>query len=168
MKALTKIISFFDRVIDIFAFLAALLLLFMMLSVTFDVFMRFFFNRPQAWTIEFAGYSLLYITFLGTAWVLKKEGHVIIDIILDRLNPRNQNLFNIIISVIGMVISLILVWYGTLVTLDHFRRGVYFYTVLETPTAPILAIIPVGSFLLFIQFARRTYSYVQRWKYNRH
>ena len=104
------------------------------------------------------------IVFLGTAWVLRKEGHVKMELLLNRLKPRAQATANIVASFIGMAISLALIWYGTLVTIDHFQRSMRFPTVLETPITPILAVIPVGSFLLFIQFLRRTYSYAERWR----
>ncbi|MFC2068531.1 TRAP transporter small permease subunit [Chloroflexota bacterium] len=164
MKALSKVAALFDWIINIFAFFAALLLIFIMVSVTSEVILRSFFNRPQVWVIELSEYSLLFIAFLGATWLLRNEGHVKMDLVLKRLAPRIQSIANIINSVFGMVISSVLVWYGALVTWDNYQRGLYFYTILETPTALILVVIPVGSILLFIQFMRRTYGYLERWR----
>jgi TRAP-type C4-dicarboxylate transport system permease small subunit len=157
MKLSTKVNSIFDRTIDLLAFLAAIMIIFTMLLVSAEVVMRYFLRRPIAWDVEITEYLLLYITFLAAAWVLKREGHVRIDILLNRLTPRSQAMLGIITSILGILICGALVWYGTLVTWDHFLRQVtYARSLLEVPYYPILAIIPVGSLLLMLQFVRRT------------
>jgi TRAP-type C4-dicarboxylate transport system permease small subunit len=135
-----------------------------MLSVSADVISRDFLNLPIIWVFDITEYILLYVTFLGTAWVLKNEGHVTIDLLLTRLKPRTQALFGIASSVIGMAISMVVAWYGAQVTWDHLLRGVRDTAMLELPKAPILAIIPIGSFLLVIQFLRRAYGYLGNWQ----
>ncbi len=164
MEALRKLARFFDWIVNAFAFLAAVLLIFIMLSVTSEVVLRTFFNLPQVWVIEFCEYSLLFIAFLGAAWLLRNEGHVKMDLVLKRMGPNKQAIANIVSSAFGIIISLALIYYGTLVTWDNYQRGLYFYTVLQTPTAAILAVIPIGSLLLFIQFIRRTCGYVESWR----
>jgi len=108
--------------------------------------------------------SLLFILFLGAGWLLAKEGHVKVDVLLSQLNPKGQALVNAITSILGAIICLVIVWYGIQCTWDHFQRGVLAHTALELPVAPILAIIPVGSFMLFIQFLRRVYGYIGGWR----
>ena len=104
-------------------------------------------------------YSLLYMTFLGTAWVLKREGHVRMDLVLNRLNPTSQALANVLSSIAGAIICLVITAYGVKVCWDLYQSGQYFAAFLKPPKFIILAIVPVGCFLLFIQFLRRTYGY---------
>jgi len=160
MKILTKFVSIYDRTIDIVAIMAVVILVFVLLSVCAEVFMRYFFNSPLIWVVEVSEESLLYIAFLGTAWVLKKEGHVTMDIVLNRVEHRTQALLGIISSIIGVGICLVLTWYGAKVTWEHWLRGIYQATTLNIPNAYVLVIIPIGSFLFFIQFLRRTYKYI--------
>ena len=160
MKLLAKASAIFDRVIDFLVFLACLLLMFAVVMVGLDVALRYFFGRPIIWAVEITEYSLLYIAFLGAAWLLKKEGHVRVDVVLNLLNPRNQTLVNIITSILGAMVCLVIAWYGAEITWDHFVRGVPSIQLLHTPRFLILMIIPIGSFLLFIQFLRRTYGYL--------
>lgn len=162
MKSLIKIGHILDRIIDAFAFTAGLLLSFILLSVCLEVVMRYFLNRPLQWVIELTEYALLYITFLGTAWLLKREGHITVDVILNRLGPKTRAFLGIFSSVIGIVICVLLVWFGFEVAWDHFQRGVYNPTVLEFPKAPIIAIIPIGSLVLLFQFGRRGYGFLIR------
>ncbi len=160
--------AIFDSIIGMLAFLAGILLSFMMLGVSADVSMRYLLNRPIPWMLEVTEYCLLFITFLGAAWVLKRERHVTIDLVLNRLNPRTQATFNIITSVIGAIVCLVVAWYGAQATWDYFLTGLYRLTFLRPPSALIMAIVPIGSFLLFIQFLRRTHGYLGSWRGLRH
>jgi len=164
MKWLAKASAIFDRILDILVFLACVLLMSAVALVASDVVSRYFFHRPIIWSVEITEYSLLYITFLGTAWLLREEGHVKVDVVLNELNPKNQNLVNIITSILGAMVCLVIAWYGAEITLDHFQRGIPAIEILHTPYFIILGIIPVGSFLLFIQFLRRTHKYLKDWR----
>jgi len=83
------------------------------------------------------------------------------DLVLNRLKPKSRTLVNIITSVIGAIICFILGWYGAGVVWDHFLRGAAKIRMIEVPTAPVEAIIPIGCFLLCLQFLRRAYGYLQ-------
>jgi TRAP-type C4-dicarboxylate transport system permease small subunit len=160
MGAVSKLSHVFDSAITIMARLSDLILMFLMLSVCADVILRYFFNRPQAWIAEISEYLLLYVTFLGAAWVLKNEGHVTVDILIARVSPRTRAVFGIISSVIGAFVFLVVFWFGTLETLDLFKRGVHNPSVLEFPKAPLVAIIPLGSLFFMIQFLRRAFGFL--------
>ncbi len=160
MKLLTKITSVFDRVLVLLAIVAAILIVLIMLAVDVAVVMRYFVGRPLIWVVEVAEHALLFITFLGAAWVLKGEGHVKMDLVVNRLKPRTQAILGIISSIIGIVISWALVWYGVRVSWHEFQRGGY-TPLLEIPTVFIFPIISIGGFLLFIQFARRARGYLR-------
>ncbi len=164
MKLLAKVGTIFDRTVNYLAFVAAVLIIFTMLAVDAEVVMRYFLHRPMIWVMEITEIVLLFITFLGTAWLLRREGHVKVDIVLGRVNPRAQASLNILSSIIGIIVCIVLVWYGTLVSYDYIQGGLFEPTLLEIPKGPLLAIIPVGSFLLLIQFMRRTYGYLQHWR----
>ena len=103
----------------------------------------------------------MYIGFLGATWVLKEEGHIKMDLVVNRLNPRAQAWLNIVTSFIGIIICLIITWYGILVTLHLYQSGQYFAAYLKPPKYIILSVVPLGCLLLFIQFVRRTYGYIK-------
>ncbi|MFC1902627.1 TRAP transporter small permease [Chloroflexota bacterium] len=164
MKLLTKFNAVFDRVLDVSAILTGLLIVFIMVSTNSEIISRKLLNASFLWVVPYSEYSLAYIVFLGTAWLLKREGHVRIDIVLNWLNPRQKALLNAITSIITAILCLIIAYVAVLVTWDIYQRGVYIVGILETPKAPLLAIIPVGFLLLFIQFLRRTYENLRNWR----
>jgi TRAP-type C4-dicarboxylate transport system permease small subunit len=157
MNFLKKLVGVVDRVIDGMALISGLLLLFMMFCICFDVILRYFFSRPFAWSIEITEYILLYVTFLGAPWLLKKEGHVKVDVILNQLGKRAQTALNIITSLLGMMVCFILMYYGAQTTLDHLARRIPVIKSLEVPKFILLAVIPFGSTFLAFQFLRRIY-----------
>jgi len=163
LKLQTKAASVFDRALNVSAFAAAVLIILMMLTICFDVVTRRI-GFAQRWTIEISEDYMIFITFLGAAWLLKREGHVKMDILTNALNPKTQALLGIITSIIGIVISVYLVVWGSLTTLDHYQRGIFEMTPLLMPTAPLLVIIPIGSILLLIQFVRRAFGYLKAWR----
>ncbi|MFC2013766.1 TRAP transporter small permease [Chloroflexota bacterium] len=167
MKLLTKATAIFDRTISLIANFAAVILAFMTLIICYEIFMRYFLNSPTDWALEISGYCLVAITFLSTAWLLKREQHVKMDIMLNRLNPGDQSLMNTITSLLGTIVCLTVTWYGAKVTWEHFQSGQFFATMLEIPKWPLLLIITLGSLLLFIQFLRRTYGYLRSWRMSR-
>ena len=164
IKLLTKADHIFDHILSATAIMAGVLIIFLMMGTIAEVVMRYFFNRPISWMLEVLAYSLVWITFLGVAWLLKREGHVNMDIFLVRFKPRTRCLVNIITSVLGVLICAVLVWSTTenlrfYIEVGHLQQTERYFL-----TAPIFVIIPAGSFLLFIQFLRRTYGYVESWR----
>ncbi|MDO9123804.1 MAG: TRAP transporter small permease subunit, partial [Deltaproteobacteria bacterium] len=52
-----------------FVFIASLMMAGLVVIVCIDLALRYFFNAPLLWGTEVTEIFLLYITFLGTAWV---------------------------------------------------------------------------------------------------
>jgi len=159
MKLLTRLTTVFDKAVSALAILGGVLLVLVMIAINYGVIMRYFFRSPQAWVPEITAMSLVYITLLGTTWVLRKNGHVIMDVVDMMLKPRSKGILDSVTSFICSIMFLLLVVYGVNVTWDHYIRGLYnAHEVLRIPTAYLLAIIPVGSFMLFVQLLRRSLS----------
>ena len=136
MKFLKRIAAIFDSTNNVLAFLSGILLIYIMLSVSTEVTVRYL-GHPTIWVVEVATYALLFMTFLGTAWLLRHEGHVRMEIVLNRFSPRTQTLINIITSSLGTITCLIITWYGVEVTWEHFQKGWALTSLLEPPAFPI-------------------------------
>ena len=160
-KLLEKANIMFDRALDLLAILAGALLTFATLSVGAGIFSRYFLARPIAWVTEVSEYIILYVAFLVAAWVLRQEGHVKMDIVLNLLNPKAQSVLNIITSICCGISCIILTWFGIRVSWDLYVTKTFTYTVLELPKYIIASVIFFGSFLLFVQFVRRTSGFLQ-------
>lgn len=161
MKLLKIFVAIFDRTVDFLAWLAMALTYFMMLAICLEVIMRYFLQRPLAWVVDSSGFILLYITFLGTTWLLKKEGHVNIEIVLQYLSPRTRALVNGTTSALAVFFCLAFAYYGAATTWDHYHRGAGTGSVsIDIPKAVLLVVIPIAFFLLSIQFVRRAHRFL--------
>lgn len=147
-----KLSRAFNRIIDIMAFLAAALIIFSMISVSINVLMRYIIGKPLIWVTEVNGYLLLYATFLASAWIMRKDAHVKVDIVMNWLPPRAKVVVNIINSFICIVVMVVILIHGTIVSLDFWQRGVYNPTILMFPKAFLVVVIPIGCFFLAFVF----------------
>ena len=156
-----KVTLIFDRVLNTLAFAAGAIIFLSALCVCIGVVSRYYFGHPQIWVVETTEYALLFVTFLGTAWLLREEGHIKVELVLTRLNPRTQVIVNMVTSIICAIIFFIIAWYGVRVTYSYFKLNYQMPTILKPPQYIILAVIPSGSILLFIQMLRSGYGYLK-------
>ena len=154
ISKLSKALNFSE---NFFAFIASLLLIIATISVILEVFSRQFFNYSFTWVHEINEYILLYIPFLTAAWLLRSDDHIVIDLIENYISLRVKYILDIAIGLIGIFVSIILIWYGIITVSNFVMDGVRSQTNLRVPQGYIVAIIPIGSFLLLLEFIRRIY-----------
>jgi TRAP-type C4-dicarboxylate transport system permease small subunit len=145
----------FDQLIQSLAAVAGALIMLTVFLVCGDIGTQVAFGRSLPWVAEIVEYSLLWLTFLGTTWVLKKDAHIKMDMVINRLNPIQKSTLNVVTSFLGAIVCLIITWYSAKVTWQHFQTGYKLLTHMSTPSALINFIIPVGFALLTVQFVRR-------------
>lgn len=164
MNFITKLSAIFDRTIDLLAALGAAVIAFMTIIVCWDVIGRYFIGSGPLWVLEVTEYGLLWFTLLASAWVLKGERHVKIDILLLSLHPKTRALFNMVTSVLATAACLIVVWYSTGVVWEYIQSGERLPSEVRPYKFIPYLILPIGFLFLFIQFIRRTYGYFLTWK----
>lgn len=144
-----------DRIVrtynSILLFLASLMMAGLMVIVCLDLVLRYFFNAPLLWGTEITEIMLLDITFLGMAWVFRENGHVVIDVLTNKVGGGKKKILQIISYSVTGFVAMILVYYGFYATFDHFKRKVFNPTIMETPIWLIIIVIPVGSLPLFFE-----------------
>ncbi|WP_343314424.1 TRAP transporter small permease [Brucella sp. BE17] len=158
MKQIEKI---YDFILNFFAFLACLTLIAMMLATVIKVGMRVFFNYGIHGIDQISGIMMVYITFLGAAWVLRKDGHVTVDIVTTIVSGPVRRYMLIIASILSAIVCLIMAYYGYHSVVRSVQRGIMVAAELEIPRAINLAVIPVGCFLLFVEFALRALRFIR-------
>lgn len=151
-----------DNLENVFAAIGGMLLIFNSLSVVVEVLLRYFFNISFFWVIEINEYILLYLPFLGAAWLLRSNGHITVDLLTDVLNFKMIKLLDVLIAIIGIIVSVVFVWFGSVETMELLEKGSRSSTVLEFPTAIVAAIIPLGSIVLLLEFVRKFYNSIIR------
>ena len=154
----------FDRIMEVGREISIAMILFLMLGISARVIIRYTLGTPINWVVDLATIFQVYITFLAAAWLLREEGHISLDIVLSFLKPRQQFFLQIVNSVLCGLMCAIITMYGVKETWSSWQLSLHLNMPMEPPTWSLLMVIPLGSFLLCIQFARRTHGYLSRYR----
>ena len=155
------LVATWDKLIAALAFLGALLMGGMALWITYEVLMRYFLQRPTFWAVDLSEYAMLWAAFLAAPWVLRREGHVRVEVFVERMSPGRQRGLGIVMSALGAIVCAILAWQGAATVWDFYVRGVNVAREWQIPQFAVYLVIPIGSALLTIEFARRAGRYLR-------
>lgn len=90
MRSLRRLYAY---VVDGLACLAGAMLVVMFVSVIVDVLVRESGFQPPEWAVPLSEYLLLYSTLFGAPWLLRRKGHVFVDLLVKRLRGRSRRWF---------------------------------------------------------------------------
>lgn len=78
---------YFDRLLDAMAVVACALIASIFVAIIYDVVTRNLGALTVTWVLAITEYGLVYVTALGTPWLLRENGHVSMDALRTRLSP---------------------------------------------------------------------------------
>ena len=93
---LLKLERGFDKFADAIGYVTAFVMVLMILNVTYDVVMRYFFNTGSLAMQELEWHLFSVIILLGISYTLKEDGHVRVDLIYDRLTEKKKAKINMV------------------------------------------------------------------------
>jgi TRAP-type C4-dicarboxylate transport system permease small subunit len=148
-------VKLYRLVIQVMAWVAALVLGVMALAVTLDVVGRNLGWGNTGWVVELSEYSLPVATLLVAPWLLYRNEHVRLDIVLTMLPKPLALALERVADVLGILICAVFVWYGSKLIADSARLGSMVVKTLSIPEWWQYALVPVSFLLLAVEFARR-------------
>jgi len=160
MKVAEKLWRGLDRAVDFLMWMVAALMAADVIVVSGDVLLRYAFSITHPWLFELTEYSLLWMTFLGAAWIMRHDGHVRMELVVSRLGPGQARWLHIIGTVLSAGILVVAFWFSLQVTVHDFGQATRLSTVIRPLKWPIEAIIPVGFAFLTVEAIRTGY---RRW-----
>jgi TRAP-type C4-dicarboxylate transport system permease small subunit len=120
--------------------------------ISYDVLMRYFFNRPQLIVDEVAPFLLLLVIFGGVAQTFRAGGHVRVDLVTSHLRPAARAWLRVVNLVIGIAFLAVVIWVTTQSALTAFRYGRVSAVLLYPLWIPML-LIPAGLLLMALCMA---------------
>jgi TRAP-type C4-dicarboxylate transport system permease small subunit len=145
-----------DALIVACAVLAVAILVALVASVAFEVLMRYFFNQPTRWVVEFSEYALLWVAFLAGPWVLREEGHVKVELVVEKLPPRARRIVHVLTSLAGMATCALFFWVSTAFIVELYQSGEVLFRSVQVKKWAVMSVMAPGLLLLTLQFTRRT------------
>lgn len=148
-----RVIRSIDRINEIVGKTFAWLILGMTFALGYEVFSRYFFNKPTTWAFD-ASY-ILYGTYfmMGSAYTLSRNAHVRGDIFYRNFSDRVQAIIDVTLYILVLFPAMLaLIYVGQDYFLDSFRlRETSPLSPYDTPIYPLKAVIPAAAFFLLLQ-----------------
>ncbi|MCR4443153.1 MAG: TRAP transporter small permease [Peptococcaceae bacterium] len=127
MKAWQKIESAINYLSSISFSLAGIIIVFVMILITFEVFARAVLGFSTLIADEVSGYSLVVLSFLGVALTFKKEGFIRIDFVYQRMSQKVKKWVDLFTTILSLL-------YITIITVEYVRLFLQSYTYKITST----------------------------------
>jgi TRAP-type C4-dicarboxylate transport system permease small subunit len=152
MTALLKVI---DAICDAGAAVAGVLLLALFGLGLAEIVMRDLFGVSLSFAIEYAGYLLILVLFLGSGWTMREGAHIRVNLVSARLSPRAQRALDIACTAVALGIAVFVAWAVVRYGLGTLVRGTKSYFPSATPLAwPQLAFAAGPCILVLALVAR--------------
>jgi C4-dicarboxylate transporter DctQ subunit len=144
--------------------IGALLVIATMVVVGYSVMMRYVFGEPQVWTDELVSFWLVAIVTLGAADVLRRDGHIRIDLVTEHLPPHVQGWVDVwgLLSVI--LLSAVLTISGWEMVTFSWKVGLLSEGYLELPLWIPQSLVPIGFALMGLAALHRLIQRLRAWK----
>ena len=110
-------------------------------------------NMP--WLIAIIEYSLYAGVFLGAPWVLQKNGHVRVDVLVAGLSDRSSRRLEFSIDIFGALLCTVLCIYGVLSAIADFDIGEINDKYVPLPGWQMLIVYIIAFAMLTIEFLIR-------------
>ena len=108
-----------SRVEDILDLTAAFFIVFLMMFAVTQVISRKLFNYPLWGYVDIVEIIMVTFAFLGISYCQRLGGHIRMELLVRHLRGRALWLFEIVGTIVGLGIILVLLWYG----FTHFLRA---------------------------------------------
>jgi TRAP-type C4-dicarboxylate transport system permease small subunit len=136
------------------ALLAGFATLAIVVLVSYDVTMRYFFNEPQVFVDELASFLEVLVIFGGAAYTFRAGGHVRVDLLTTRIRPATRAWLRLLTLLLGVVFLGIVLWVTTQSAIVAYRYGRVSAVMLYPLWMP-MAVIPAGLALMAVAMLAR-------------
>ena len=123
------------------------------LIAMFEVVMRYLFDSPTTWAWDINVQCFCAIVVLGGAHTLQQGGHVIMDILVNKLQQKTRLIVNLCVYIVFFIAIFIAIWQVSIFAWQSLILFEEASTILSPPIYPIKIGILIGVSLLFLQGA---------------
>lgn len=132
-----------------------------MLTITFvNVIARYVFHASISFTEEITTALFVLLCTLGTGIAAKRNAHLGISLITDRLSKRHQAWVAFFANLLAAAFSIILVYTGIFMVINQYKLKQLSMT-LQLPEWLYGTFIPIGGSYMLYQFMRAAYRSVR-------
>jgi TRAP-type C4-dicarboxylate transport system permease small subunit len=123
-----------------------------------EVIFRYFFNKPILGTVEISAYLLVIFGFTGMAWTQSQKGHILIELVTEKLSERTNCILRIISLILSLAVFVLITWQTSIAFWKSFKMMEVRWGALPLPVWPVKAMVAFGSLILCVQFVIDIYD----------
>ena len=152
------LIRAYDLLTSALALVAGVIMVSIFVGVVVDVTIRDFgYQSPRA-IQPLAEFGLLYITMLGSPWLLRRKGMIIVESLRMTLPGGVRRVLELIVYAVCTAVCAILAWYAMSQAILSWETASADQRAIEIPLYYAYAPMFLGFFLMGIEFARLLFS----------
>ncbi|WP_209346194.1 TRAP transporter small permease subunit [Flavonifractor sp. AGMB03687] len=146
MSITKKIPAFYEKpelLMKLFGWVSAGVMLFNMVLICCDVFMRYVFNAPIQGATEIVTMLMAWVAYAGMGYTLLKGQHMQLGAIYDKLQGRTKHIISLIIYVLASILFIVMIkasW-------DQFWAS---WLIKEKSVAAVTVYVFIGKFGTFL------------------
>jgi TRAP-type C4-dicarboxylate transport system permease small subunit len=154
-----KLLKALDKHFETYFLIATLV--FMVVIISVQVFLRTFFHYSLTWAEELSRYIMLYQIWVGASLAVKEDAHLRITSVKDSLSPSGQVKLEIFVIVLWTVfVAFLTIKSGQLVDILLNRGQVS--PAMQIPMAYAYASVPFGCGLMVIRLCQKLFHEVKK------
>ena len=139
-------------------------LVFNVLLIFSQIFMRTIFNYSLSWTEELSRYIFIWQTWLGTSIALKYKQHIRVEILINIFKKaKNKKILEISVNLIWIAFSIFLLYAGTLLCKSMIARNVL-SSGMRIPLVFVYSCVPISSLIVLIRLINDSINLIKREK----
>ena len=158
-----------DRFSDVTGRLFALTQVFLMVTITYEVCVRYFLNAPTVWVFESSSMANGASFMLACGYALYKGAHVRTDIFWERFSERRKGVIDLISYLVLFFPTMIFfMWVGLEGTIHSYTTGELSQeSMWRAIMWPFRASIPLAAFLFMVQGVSESLKCVYQIRFGR-
>jgi len=146
-----KFLKTIDQISEKSGKAVSFLILLLVGVILYEIASRYFFKSPTIWAHEISQMIYgAYVILLG-AYVLKRGGHVNVDLLYGRFQPRTRAIIDLFTWLLFFYFCGLLLWKGGEMAWDSFGFRETDSTSFAPPLYPIKMMVPLGALLILLQ-----------------
>jgi C4-dicarboxylate transporter, DctQ subunit len=144
----------YDLVVTVMAVIAGAALVWLMVAIVWSVTMRNLGLQPHAWLFTSTEYGIFYMTMLGAPWLVRRRGHVHIELLTAALPAALRQMLSRLVALGCVLICAYLAWRGFLLVQTNIARMDYDVRAYFYPRWLLTIAFPLSFGLMAVEFSR--------------
>lgn len=148
------LIRLYTALLNGMALVAGLMLVWLMVAIVVSVTLRNLGLQPGAWLFVSTEYFMFYLTLLGAPWLVRRRGHVHIELLTAVLPPPVLNVVSRLVALACVAVCVVLAWKGYDLVMTNLARRDFDVRAYFFPRWILSAAFPICFGMMAIEFAR--------------